>query len=155
MPQIHAASQVDGTAEEIFEFLSDYHNIPLLQPHFESARVISEQERGLGAVIELKGHFHGVPLSGTNRIITYTPPYRMVSISDGSVLSRNTWELRPIDGADHPCTQVSLVVDYKVGGPLGGLFTGLASTFFHRELDNMTRQSLSRLHDIYAKRLEK
>ena len=155
MPQIHAASQVDGKPEEIFEFLSDYRNIPLLQPHFESARVISEQERGLGAVIELKGHFHGVPLSGTNRIITYTPPYRMVSISDGSVLSRNTWELHPLDGADHPRTQVSLVVDYKVGGPLGGLFTGLASTFFHRELDNMTRQSLSRLHDIYAKRLEK
>ena len=155
MPQIHAASQVDGTPEEIFEFLSDFQNIPLLQPHFESTRVISEQERGLGAVVELKGHFHGVPLSGTNRIITYTPPYRMVSISDGSVLSRNTWELHPVDGTEHACTQVSLVVDYKVGGPLGGLFTGLASTFFHRELDNMTRQSLDRLQDIFAQRHKK
>jgi ribosome-associated toxin RatA of RatAB toxin-antitoxin module len=155
MPQIHAASQVNGTAEEIFEFLSDYHNIPRLQPHFESARVISEQERGVGAVIELKGHFHGVPLSGVNRIITYTPPYRMVSISDGSVLSRNTWELYPLDGTAHPCTQVTLIVDYKVGGPLGGLFTGLTSTFFHRELDNMTQQSLRRLHDIFARPNEK
>jgi len=155
MPQIHAASQVDGTAEEIFDFLSDYQNIPRLQPHFESARVISEQERGVGAVVELKGRFHGVPLSGTNRIITYSPPYRMVSISDGSVLSRNTWELRPVDGADRPCTQVTLVVDYKVGGPLGGLFTGLASTFFHRELDNMTQQSLRKLHEIFAQPREK
>jgi ribosome-associated toxin RatA of RatAB toxin-antitoxin module len=155
MPQVQATSQVDATAEEIFDFLSDYRNIPRLQPHFDSARLVSDQERGLGAVVELKGHFHGVPLTVTNRIITYTPPYRMVSISDGSVLSRNTWELRPLDGTAHPCTQVSLVVEYKVGGPLGRLFTGLASSIFHGELDFMTGQSLHRLHDIFAQSHQK
>jgi ribosome-associated toxin RatA of RatAB toxin-antitoxin module len=152
MPHVQATATVEATPEEIFAFLSEYQNIPRLQPQFQSARLVSEQARGLGAVIELKGHFHGLPMTVRNRIITFAPPYRMVSISEGTVLSRNTWELRPVDGAEHPTTEASFTVEYKMGGPLGGFFTGLTSSIFHNEVQALTDASLHRLHEIFSRR---
>src|SRR5437763_16358246 len=107
MPHVQATATVDGSPEEIFDFLSEVESVTRLQPQFQSARVVSRQPRGLGAVIELRGHFHGIPMTVHNRIITFSPPYRLVSISEGTVLSRNTWELRPADGAAHPKTEAS------------------------------------------------
>jgi ribosome-associated toxin RatA of RatAB toxin-antitoxin module len=150
MPSVQATAQVEATPEEIFAFLSDYENIPLLQPQFQSAHLVSEHAQGVGAVVELKGHFHGMPMSVRNRIITYTPPYRMVSISEGTVLSRNTWELRPVDGAAQPTTEVTFTVEYKLGGPLGGLFTGITSSLFHSEVQALTEASLRRLHEAFS-----
>ncbi|MEO8288131.1 MAG: SRPBCC family protein [Chloroflexota bacterium] len=150
MPQVQAASNIQATAEEIFAFLAEYSNIPRLQPHFASARLVSDKETGVGATVELKGHFHGIPMTATNRIITYSPPYRLVSISEGNVLSRNTWELRPSNSTTSAETHVTLTVEYKINGPLGGLFTGVASSLFHKELQSLTEQSLIRLQEIFA-----
>jgi ribosome-associated toxin RatA of RatAB toxin-antitoxin module len=150
MPQVQASAQVEATPEEIFEFLSEYQNIPRLQPQFQSAHLVSEHATGPGAVVELKGHFHGIPMTVRNRIITFTPPYRMVSISEGTVLSRNTWELRPVDGAPRPTTETTFTVEYKMGGPLGGLFTGITSSLFHNEVQSLTDAALHRLHDIFS-----
>jgi ribosome-associated toxin RatA of RatAB toxin-antitoxin module len=152
MPHVQATATVEGTPEEIFHFLSEYENIPVLQPQFQSARVVSPQPSGIGAVVELKGHFHGVPMTARNRIIAFSPPYRMVSISEGTVLSRNTWELRPVNGAAHPATEVSFTVEYKLGGPLGGLFTGITSSIFHKEVQSLTDASLRRLREIFSHR---
>ena len=152
MPHVQATATVEGTPEEIFDFLTKYENVTRLQPQFQSARVVSPQPSGLGAVVELKGHFHGMPMTVRNRIITFSPPYRMVSISEGTVLSRNTWELRPVDGAEHPATEVSFIVEYKMSGPLGGLFTGLTSSIFHKEVQSLTDASLHRLQDIFSRR---
>ena len=150
MPQVQAISKVEGTPEEIFDFLADYQNIPRLQPQFASAQVASEQLHGLGAVVELKGHFHGVPMTVHNRIITFNRPYRIVSISEGAVLSRNTWELRPLSGVDHPVTEVRFTVEYKMGGPFGNLFTGIASGLFHKEVQALTDVSLQRLREFFS-----
>jgi ribosome-associated toxin RatA of RatAB toxin-antitoxin module len=152
MPQVQATAQVNGSPEEIFNFLADYQNIPKLQPHFDSAKLVGNQEQGAGAIVELKGHFHGVPMHARNRIVTFTPPYRLVSISDGTVLSRNTWELRPAAGNDgRAATEVSFTIEYKIAaGPLGGLFTGLTSSLFHREIQSLTDESLRRLRAIFA-----
>ncbi len=150
MPQVQASAQVEATPEEIFAFLSEYQNIPRLQPQFQSARLVTENTTGPGAVVELKGHFHGMPITVRNRIITFTPPYRMVSISEGTVLSRNTWELRPVDGMPRPTTETTFTVEYKMGGPLGGLFTGITSSLFHSEVQSLTNASLQRLHDIFS-----
>jgi uncharacterized membrane protein len=71
-----------------------------------------------------------------------------VSISEGTVTSRNTWELKP-EGADGEKTHVTLKIDYKVGGgALSGLFTGMAQSLFHREIQRMTEESLQRLRDF-------
>lgn len=149
MPSVHATCLINATPEDIFNFLADYSNIPRLQPQFESARLVGDKARGLGAVVELKGRFHGVPMTIRNRIVTFTPPYRLVSISEGTVLSRNTWELRAQPG-EQTATEVSLSVEYKISGPLGGLFTGVASSLFHKEIQGITDESLRRLHDIFA-----
>jgi uncharacterized membrane protein len=98
--------------------------------------------------VEMQGRFRGMPMRARDRIITFTPPRRMVSISEGAVTSRNTWELKP-EGEDGEKTRVSLKIDYKVGGgKLGGLFTGMAETLFHREIQRMTEESLDRLRDF-------
>jgi ribosome-associated toxin RatA of RatAB toxin-antitoxin module len=149
MPKVSASAVVQAAAEEVFSFIADYRNIPRLQPEFATARVVSEQQMGAGAIVELQGRFHGVPMRAQNRIVTFTPPRRLVSISEGAVLSRNTWELQPSAG-ELSGTLVTFVVEYKVGGPLGGIFTGVASSLFHKEIQAMTDGSLRRLQEIFS-----
>src|SRR5258708_38087106 len=150
MAGVQGRAQVEATPEEIFAFIAEYQNIPRLQPQFQSARLVSQRAEGPGAVVELKGHFHGVPMTVRNRIITFAPPYRMVSISEGAVLSRNTWELRPVPGASRPATETTFTVEYKMGGPLGGLFTGITSSLFHSEVQSLAHAALHRLQDIFS-----
>jgi ribosome-associated toxin RatA of RatAB toxin-antitoxin module len=86
-----------------------------------------------------------------NRIVTFTPPRRLVSISEGTVLSRNVWEFEPVDGDGTPSTRVTFSVEYKVAaGPFGKLFTGVASSLFHKEIQEMTDESLRRLQELIA-----
>ncbi len=150
MPTTSAATTISGaTPQEIFDFLADYRNIGRIQPQFTSVKLASEIERGLGAVMELRGRFHGMPMEVRSRIITFMPPRRIVSISEGTVLSRNAWELEGL-GTDPPSTRVSIIVDYKVGGPLGKVFTGIASSLFHREIESLTRESLRHLEECFS-----
>ena len=148
MPRTSATTNIRATADEIFDFLADYRNISRIQPQFTSVKLASEIERGVGAVMELQGRFHGIPMDVRSRIITFTPPRRIVSISEGTVLSRNTWELEE-QGTDPPSTKVSFIVDYKVGGPLGKVFTGIASSLFHREIESLTSEALRRLEECF------
>ena len=118
-----------------------------MQPHFATAKLVGEVDRQVGAEVELEGRFHGLPMHVRNRIVAYVPPLRLVSISEGTVLSRSTWELEPVS-ADPPTTRVTLTVDYKLRGTLGGLFMGVGSALwplFNREVQGMTDESLRRL----------
>jgi ribosome-associated toxin RatA of RatAB toxin-antitoxin module len=145
MPAVAAEIVVPASAEKIFDFLADYRNIPGLQPHFTEVKLASDHERGLGAVVELRGTFRGMPMRVRDRIITFSPPRRLVSISEGTVTSRNTWELSPSEENPEQ-TRVSLKIDYKMGGGvLGGLFTGMASSLFHGDIQKMAEESLDRL----------
>lgn len=147
MPTVSATADIPATAQEIFDFLADYRNIPRVQPQFTAAKLVSDFDRRVGACVELVGRFRGVPMTVRNRIVTYSPPYRLASISEGTVLSRNVWELHPLK--EGGTTRVIFTVDYKVGGALGGLFTGVASTLFNKEIQEMTDASLHRLHAIF------
>jgi len=150
MPHVYSATHVDAPPEEIFDFLADYHNIPRLQPHFETVKLVSEKERGVGAIVELRGHFHGIPMAGHNKIIAFSPPFRLVSISDGNVLSRNTWEVRPL-ALTHPASEVSLSIEYKFKGGVTRILAGVASPLLHGEIQEMTEEALRRLHSIFAR----
>ncbi len=147
MPTVCASALVHATSHVVFSFIADYHNIPVIQPQFAQAKLISDVERGVGANVELRGHFHGIPLHVHNRVITYSPPRRMVSISEGTVLSRSTWEIEEVS-SEPPSTRVTLTIDYKLGNTFGGLFIGLGSALwplFHREIQGLTNESLRRL----------
>src|SRR5688572_9492116 len=148
MPTVTAQIVVPCDAETVFDFVADYRNIPRLQPHFTSVALTGEKERGVGASVEMRGRFRGMPMRVRDHIVTFTPPRRLVSISEGTVTSRNTWELQPLE-SDPPRTRVTLKIDYKVGGGLlGGLFTSMASSLFHDEIQGMTDESLRRLREF-------
>lgn len=150
MPRVTSTIEVPGTPEAVFDFLANYRNIPRLQTHFESASLAGEQESGQGAVVELRGRFHGMPMHVRNKIVTFSRPTRLASISEGTVTSRNVWELRPKAGDEvKPATVVTFSVEYKVGGPLGGIFTGLASSLFHGEIESMVGEALRRLRATF------
>ncbi len=149
MPSVQALAHLPATAEDIFSFLDDYHNIPRVQPQFTAVRLVSQAKRGAGATVELVGTFRGMPVRVHSRIITYSPPTRLVSITEGTILSRSAWEIEPAVGA-HTTTRVTLKVDYKVGGPLGKLFTGVASSLFNKEIQAMTNESLRRLQEVFS-----
>ena len=153
MPTVVSSATIPASAEAVFDFLADYRNIPRLQPHFASARLATDIERGMGAEVDLEGRFHGMPMKVRNKIIAFEPPHRLVSISDGTVLSRSTWELEPLP-TDPSTTRVSLTLDYKLGGSIGGLLKGLGSalsSIFDREVQTMTDDSLRRLRAFLSK----
>ena len=149
MPTASASAVVPCDVDRVFDFIADYRNIPRLQPQFSSVELAGDVERGVGAVVELRGTFKGMPMKVRNRIITFTPLRRLVSISEGTVLSRNAWEFQPVPG-EAGKTRVTLAIEYKVGGRLGGLFTGVASSLFHGEIQAMTDESLRRLRECMA-----
>ncbi len=148
MPTVRATADVRANAQEVFDFLADYRNIPRVQPQFNAARLVGDRERCVGACVELAGRFRGMPMQVKNRIVTYSPPYRLASISEGAVLSRNVWELHPAEH-DPGATRVTFTVDYKVGGALGGLFTGLAASLFNKEIQAMTDEALRNLQGFF------
>ncbi|MEO5954019.1 MAG: SRPBCC family protein [Chloroflexia bacterium] len=151
MPKVVSTIDVPAKPEAVFDYIADYRNIPKMQSQFESAHVVSDIERGLGAVVELQGRFHGMPMRVQNRIVTFSSPSRLVSVSEGAILSRNTWELRPTTTGDgSPSTEVIFSVEYKISGPLGGLFTGIASSLFHGEIEGMTHEALRRLRASFS-----
>jgi polyketide cyclase/dehydrase/lipid transport protein len=157
MPKVSATIEVDAAPEVVFDYLADYRNIPKLQPQFEWAKIAGETVRGLGAVMELHGSFHGLPLNTRERIIAFSPPHRLVSIGEGAILSRTTWELRPLEqdgGQGKPTTMASVSVEYKAGGPMGGMFTSWAISLFHKEIQAMTDESLRRLQARFANGVE-
>jgi uncharacterized membrane protein len=155
MPKVSATIEVDAAPEAVFDYLADYRNIPKLQPHLESAKIAGEIERGLGAVMELHGSFHGLTMNTRERIVAFSPPRRLVSIGEGVILSRTTWELRSggkSSGDDgSTATMVSVSVEYKAGGGVGGVLTGWAISLFHKEIQEMTDESLRRLCAHFAK----
>jgi ribosome-associated toxin RatA of RatAB toxin-antitoxin module len=151
MPTVSASTIVDATAQAAFDFIADYRNIPFMQPQFTTATLASGVERGQGAVVELKGRFHGIPMKVHNRIIAFVPPRRLVSISDGTILSRSTWEFDELD-TNPPSTRVTLTLDYSLRKVLGGLFMGVGSALwplFDREVQGMTDESLKRLREYF------
>src|SRR6476659_8211675 len=96
MPTVSCSAIVHATVEEVFAFIADYRNIPRLQPHFTSATLLSEKDHQAGAEVALEGRFKGLLMKVRNRIVTYVRPFRLVSVSEGTVLSRSTWELHPL-----------------------------------------------------------
>lgn len=149
MPTVQATAKVHAGPQEVFDFLADYRNIPRVQPQFSAAKLVGDKDRCVGACVELVGRFHGMPMQVQNRIVTYSPPYRLASISEGAVLSRNVWELEPLPN-DPNTTRVIFTVDYKVGGALGGLFTGIAASLFNKEIQAMTDDALRNLRRFFA-----
>src|SRR5437588_6454917 len=140
MPKVTASTVLPATAEQAFEFLADYRNVRIIQPHFTSVACVSEQERGSGAMVELQGRFHGVPIKTTQRIITFTPPHRLVSVTEGSLLSRTTWELEQLS-ENPPSTKATITLEYSLKNLMGGLFMGMGSALwplFNREIQGMT-----------------
>jgi ribosome-associated toxin RatA of RatAB toxin-antitoxin module len=145
LPTVSASEVVVASAEEAFEFIADYRNIPRLQPHFVTAKLVGDVDRQVGAQVDLDGRFHGIPMRARNRIIGYDPPTRLVSVSEGTVLSRSTWDLQQVSD-DPPTTRVTLTVDYKLRSSLGGFLMGSAfGSLFNREVQGMTDESLHRL----------
>ena len=155
METVSASTMIPASQEEVFAFVSNYQNILKLQPHFASARLISANDQGVGAEIALEGRFHGMPMHARSKIITFDPPHRVVSVSEGSVRSRSTWELSSAPGGNGAVgTLARLTIDYKVkrgSGFLGGLANSLEH-LFHGEIQGMTNESLKRLHEIFAAR---
>jgi ribosome-associated toxin RatA of RatAB toxin-antitoxin module len=153
MSTVSASALVPVTAQEAFSFIADYRNIPRLQPHFASARLMSAEEKGVGAEVELEGRFHGMPMRVRNRIIAYVEPVRHVSVSEGTVMSRSTWEVEQLSDVP-PSTRVTLTVDYKLRdgrGLLGGLGAALWP-IFNREIEGMTNDSLRRLRELLTEK---
>ena len=146
MPHIARFVLINVPVETVFDFIADYRNIPRFQPQFQTVRPLGDVTRGLGAQLEVRGSFLGLPVAAQMHIVGFEPPHLLVSDSTGGVRSHTTWRLTAVSpGAPAPttaATRAHLVLDYEVTMPgLGRLFGGL----MQREIEALTVQSLKRL----------
>ncbi len=149
MPRLSRFVIVHAPLEAVFAFLADYRNIPRMQPQFQRVRPLTTATEGVGAMLELQGRFHGLPITAQVRIVQVEPPRLLVSDSTGAVKSRSTWRLTPVppspdaEGAAPPvATRASLTLDYEVSVPgLGRLLGG----FVAGDVAAMTVESLKQL----------
>lgn len=135
---------IEAPVERVFAFVADYRNVPRMQTQFKSVRLLSPQERGLGAQIEALGSFRGMPLTAQMTIVGFEEPHVLVSDSTGGVRSHTTWRFDAHPGttsAAPPRTRAAVVIEYEITIPGLSLLSGLV----HRDVDNLTMDSLRRL----------
>lgn len=144
MPRIAHFILIDAPIARVFDFVADYRNLPRIQAHFKSVRLLTAQAHGTGAQLEAHGSFHGLPLTVQMRIVDYRPPHLFVSDSEGGVRSRSTWRFSEQPGAipgAPPRVRADLAIDYQINLPGLSLFGGLVQG----DLSAMTADSLRRL----------
>jgi hypothetical protein len=146
MPHFARFILVNVSRETVFDFLADYRNIPRFQPQFQTVRPVTAVTRGLGATLDLRGSFLGLPIAAQMHIVGFEPPHLLVSESSSGVRSHTTWRLTAVPPV-HPetaaaTTRAHLTVDYEITLPgLGRLVGGL----LQHEIEELTVQSLKRL----------
>jgi len=135
---------IDAPIERVFAFVADYRSVPQMQAQFKSVRLLSAQEQGLGAQMEALGSFRGLPLTVQMTIVGFDAPHLLVSDSTGGVRSHTTWRFDEQGGASPdtpPRTRAAVIIEYEITIPGLSLLAGLV----HRDVDNMTMDSLRRL----------
>ncbi|PZR97586.1 MAG: hypothetical protein DLM70_18995 [Chloroflexi bacterium] len=143
MPRLAHFILVEAPIDRVFAFVSDYRNLPRMQTEFKTVRLLSAQASGLGARVEARGVFHGLPLTTQLTIVGYEPPLLLASQTSGGIRSHATWSFRAEPDAfpPGPGVRVTLVIDYTIAIPGLALLGG----FVHRDLDALTMASLRRL----------
>ncbi len=137
---------LDAPIERAFDFISDYRNLPRIQTEFQTVRPLSAQTRGLGAQVQAKGNFRGLPITVKLEVVKFEPPYLLISDSAGAIRSRTTWTFREQPGGpDAPArTRAAVAVEYEIQVPGLSLLGGLVQ----RDVDEMTTGSLRRLKSL-------
>ncbi|MGI8588822.1 MAG: SRPBCC family protein [Chloroflexia bacterium] len=137
---------VEAPIERVFEFTSDYRNLPRIQTEFQTVLPLSAQTRGLGAQVEATGSFRGLPIRVKLEVVKFEPPHLLVSDSAGAIRSRTTWTFREQSGGpDAPArTRAAVAVEYEIQVPGLSLLGGLVQ----RDVDEMTTCSLRRLKSL-------
>ncbi len=118
---------LDRPMEEVFPFLAEVANLPLLVPESANLQLTKVPEGGLGEgrEMEMSMRIQGLALKMRSRVEVWDPPRTMVDVqARGPWRSwRHTRELEPLEGG----TLVRDRVRYELPlGPLGDLLFGEA-----------------------------
>lgn len=130
--------------DEVFEMFENPYNLAIITPPWLNFLVTSKKqvEMRLGAEIDYRFLWMGIPMSWRTRITSYAPPHRFVdeALRSPYVFWRHLHTFEAVEGG----TLVRDQVDYKLPlGPLGRLAHWLAVrrnlvaifTFRQRTLD--------------------
>ncbi len=130
--------RLPATAQDVFEFFADAHNLERITPPLLRFRVVTPAPivMGTGALIRYRLRVRGVPVSWLTAIEDWAPPHRFtdVQLRGPYALWRHTHTFEA-DGCE---TVMRDVVQYRIGfGPLGALAVAL-----------VVRRDLERIFDF-------
>ena len=134
---IERRQRIAGSADALFAFFSDAHNLESITPPWLRFEVVSPpRELGVGSELRYRLRLHGIPVRWLTRIAVWEPPRRFVDVQLRGPyrLWHHTHSLEP-DGEHvvmHDLVRYALPL-----GPLGGLA--------HRAL---VRSDLARIFDF-------
>ena len=134
------------SVEEVFEPFSRAENLQAITPPWLHFRIISELpiEMDVGALIEYRLRFHGVPVRWRTEIEVWEPPHRFVDLALKSpfALWHHTHEFEAVEGG----TLARDRVRYRVGfGPLGEAAHGLVVARDLERIFDYRREAIHRL----------
>ena len=115
MAEIQKQITINVPASEVFKFVSVTPNLVEVWPSLENVTDWHRDEDGL-ASFGFTYQMAGFRFSGKNRDVEYIRARKIVTVSEGGMQARVTWEFEPVEDGTH----VTFTGDYTVSLPLFG-----------------------------------
>lgn len=126
-------------AREVFEWIADYHNVPLVLEGVTRWEPKSRRTQGVGARFFAEMRTLGIPLTSEMELVDWQPPHRIGWHSRGGLIEQEgSWEIIQA-GAE---VDVVLTIEYvppaaALGNLLAGPVEGMAQRRLQKALDRM------------------
>lgn len=145
MPVVEESVIIARPAQEVFDFLAKYENIPVYDSAVTSAEQVGEGPVAAGTRGRGTTKIMGRSFDWTTEVTEFDPPRRLVSRSvDGKLDFTVALSLEPADGGTRLTQRV------EAGSGLGGVFGKLADSLVERAYGRTVRANLETLAELLA-----
>lgn len=116
MRRFEARTFIRRPAEDVFDFIADYRNVPRVLEGVSRWDPIGRKSRGVGARYRVEMRTLGIPLGAVLRLDGWRRPSRISWVSeDGLITQSGGWTFTPRNGG------VELELEMAYSPPAGGL----------------------------------
>lgn len=128
MIEVSETIELAAPLEDVWAYMDDPHNQPVISPSISEVRDVEERPDGKSLAFTYR--MAGVPLDGRLETVTYEPRERIVFEMTGRLSGEITWSFEAVEGG----TRFTYAAAYDVPGPLETVARPLVARYNEREL---------------------
>jgi uncharacterized membrane protein len=133
MRRFMARTFIRRPAEDVFDFVADYRNVPRVLDGVSRWDPVGRRTRGVGARYRVEMRTLGIPLSATLRLDGWRRPERISWVSEGGLIPQSGgWAFKSREGG----VDLELHMAYEPpAAALGNFIAGRVEALVRRRLD--------------------